>query len=205
MGRKSKYTIDQKVKAILDYKSGNSKVADICNALGLHQSGKDLYNWIAIYDKYGEAGFLPKERNKVYSKTLKDAAIQDYLIGKGSYKEIARKYEIWSSRTLENWVVKFLEYYDSEKPKPITNKNELEELRLENLQLKRELELKEKENILLIKIKKKESELNSRQGAFESKYIIIKEQHDTLQWSINWMCKVLHISRAGYYKWLHRT
>lgn len=25
------------------------------------------------------------------------------------------------------------------------------------------------------------------------------------QWSIAWMCKVLEVSKAGYYKWLHRT
>ena len=32
----------------------------------------------------------------------------------------------------------------------------------------------------------------------------IKFFHETKSWSINWMCKQLEISRAAYYKWLHR-
>ena len=37
----------------------------------------------------------------------------------------------------------------------------------------------------------------------ENKYLAIKYFYETKIWSINWMCKVLHISRASYYKWLH--
>jgi transposase InsO family protein len=38
----------------------------------------------------------------------------------------------------------------------------------------------------------------------ESKFMAIKFFYETKKWSINWMCKQLEISRAGYYKWLHR-
>lgn len=39
---------------------------------------------------------------------------------------------------------------------------------------------------------------------YESKYKAIKCFYEENQWSINWMCKQLEISRAAYYKWLHR-
>jgi len=39
---------------------------------------------------------------------------------------------------------------------------------------------------------------------YESKYMAIKYFSKTKNWSINWMCKQLDISRAAYYKWLHR-
>lgn len=39
---------------------------------------------------------------------------------------------------------------------------------------------------------------------YESKYRVIKYYHDNKGWNINWMCKHLSISRAAYYKWLHR-
>ena len=39
---------------------------------------------------------------------------------------------------------------------------------------------------------------------YESKYMAIKHFNETKNWSINWMCKQLAISRAAYYKWLHR-
>lgn len=38
----------------------------------------------------------------------------------------------------------------------------------------------------------------------ESKYIVIQFFYRKKNWSINWMCKQLEISRASYYKWLHR-
>lgn len=39
---------------------------------------------------------------------------------------------------------------------------------------------------------------------YASKFMAIKFFHETKKWSINWMCKQLEISRAAYYKWLHR-
>jgi len=38
----------------------------------------------------------------------------------------------------------------------------------------------------------------------ESKYMTIKFYYETEGWSINWMCEFFEISRAAYYKWLHR-
>lgn len=39
---------------------------------------------------------------------------------------------------------------------------------------------------------------------YESKYLAIQYFHTEKNWSIEWMCKQLEISRAAYYKWLHR-
>lgn len=39
---------------------------------------------------------------------------------------------------------------------------------------------------------------------YESKYLTVKYFHTEKSWGIEWMCKHLGISRAAYYKWLHR-
>ena len=39
---------------------------------------------------------------------------------------------------------------------------------------------------------------------FESKYIAIQHFYESKRWSIRWMCQQLNITRAAYYKWLHR-
>lgn len=39
---------------------------------------------------------------------------------------------------------------------------------------------------------------------YESKYLAIEYFYENNSWSINWMCKQLNVSRAAYYKWLHR-
>ena len=38
----------------------------------------------------------------------------------------------------------------------------------------------------------------------ESKYLAVRHFQTEKNWSIEWMCKQLEISRAAYYKWLHR-
>ena len=38
----------------------------------------------------------------------------------------------------------------------------------------------------------------------ESKYLAVRHFHAQRDWSIGWMCSQLGISRAAYYKWLHR-
>lgn len=38
----------------------------------------------------------------------------------------------------------------------------------------------------------------------EAKYLAIKYFYTEKKWNIEWMCKQLNVSRAGYYKWLHR-
>lgn len=40
---------------------------------------------------------------------------------------------------------------------------------------------------------------------FESKYLTIQHFQAEKGWSIRWMCRQLGISKAAYYKWLHRT
>lgn len=39
---------------------------------------------------------------------------------------------------------------------------------------------------------------------FESKYIAIQYFYTSKRWSIRWMCQQLGITRAAYYKWVHR-
>lgn len=38
----------------------------------------------------------------------------------------------------------------------------------------------------------------------ESKYLAIQYFYENKSWSIKWMCQQLEVSRAAYYKWLHR-
>ena len=39
----------------------------------------------------------------------------------------------------------------------------------------------------------------------ESKYLTVRHFHEERDWGIGWMCRQLGISRAAYYKWLHRS
>ncbi|HEX3040334.1 MAG TPA: transposase [Caproiciproducens sp.] len=47
---------------------------------------------------------MSKRGNKKYSKEFKLEVVQEYLTGKGSQREICKKYEIPAKRTLERWI-----------------------------------------------------------------------------------------------------
>ena len=44
-------------------------------------------------------------KNKAYSAELKLQAVQDYLAGKGSQREICRKYKISGHGRLQEWII----------------------------------------------------------------------------------------------------
>ena len=48
---------------------------------------------------------MSRRRNKKYSAELKLQAVQDYLTGGGSQREISKKYGIRDKRQLHNWVM----------------------------------------------------------------------------------------------------
>lgn len=118
MGRKSKYTTEEKVQAVLDFKNGIRGKTQICNDLGLNQSGMDLYRWIKQYDKYGEIVFHHKERNKEYSKDFKEMIIQEYFDGKGSLRDLSIKYNIPSCETLRQWIIRYNSHEELKDYKP---------------------------------------------------------------------------------------
>lgn len=104
MGRKSKYTIEEKVEAVLDYKSGKRGKAQICNDLGINHSRIDLYRWIQKYDKYGEEAFYPKRRNASYTQEFKEKIAREYLARKGSLRDLMIKHDICSDSTILGWI-----------------------------------------------------------------------------------------------------
>ena len=105
MGRKSLYSIDEKIQIINEYQKGEKSFTDIYTKYGL--AFTTIRKWEYIYETEGRLGFEVKQTNARYSKELKKNAIHDYLNGEGSYRDICKKYRIPSMTTLENWVKKY--------------------------------------------------------------------------------------------------
>ncbi len=55
---------------------------------------------------------LKKDKNKKYSKELKLKAVQSYLQGEGSLRELSKKYGIVHCEQLRRWVVWYNEHKD---------------------------------------------------------------------------------------------
>ena len=93
MGRKAKYTFEQKLQAVLDYQSGKKSAADIALELDMGKRGDDRINL--------------KEKHSSYSKKFKEQVVQDYMQNGLSHKELAAKYNISSRSVIIQWIKRY--------------------------------------------------------------------------------------------------
>ena len=105
----SKYSAKLKIAACEEYLSGEFSNKEICEKYGIHFNEKrhdsELSKWLKMYMKNGEAAFIHKKGNDIYSASFKEKVVQDYLEGKGSFAEITVKYNIRGNDTVRRWVL----------------------------------------------------------------------------------------------------
>ena len=108
MGRKAKYTFEQKLKAAQDYLSGKKSASDIAFELGMGKYGDNrIRQWASLYKANGQEALKPKERNSSYSKEFKEQVVQDYVQNGLSPYELATKYNIPSKTVIDQWIKRY--------------------------------------------------------------------------------------------------
>ena len=70
----------------------------------IEASTSTICRWIARYEAEGAAGFLPQGRNRVYCPELKTQVVADFLSGKGSTLELAKRYKVRNPNLVEVWI-----------------------------------------------------------------------------------------------------
>ena len=101
MPQRQKVSIEEKVKNVQAYLSGEISISEAVRRSGLARS--KVEEWARNYQAEGVAVFLP-HRNRVYSPELKTQAVREYLSGSGSMSDICKKYHIRSEKQLYNWL-----------------------------------------------------------------------------------------------------
>ena len=104
MGRKGKYSREEKLRAVQEYLDGKSSINSIANRLGVRHFAVKL--WINKYEALGADAFLT-EQNKHYSKSEKEQAVTAYLAGEDSLTDICNKFKIHSTTQLRQWIKKY--------------------------------------------------------------------------------------------------
>lgn len=104
MGRKGKYSREEKLNAVQEYLDGKSSMNSIANRLGVDQSSVKL--WVNKYEAMGADAFSTKQ-NKLYSESEKEQAVTAYLAGEGSLMNICNKFKIHSTTQLRQWIKKY--------------------------------------------------------------------------------------------------
>ena len=113
MGRKAKYTADQKAQACIDYLSGKKSALKIARDLGMGKQGDiRIWEWSKKYQAYGPSVFEETHRNKSYTKEFKEKVVKEYLSGKGSITDLAVEYAIPSTETLRQWISRYNDHIE---------------------------------------------------------------------------------------------
>lgn len=104
MGRKAKYSAEEKINAVREYLDGKESMSSIARRLEI--AFQSFKQWVKNYEAMGTDAFSTRQ-NKCYSKTEKEQAIAAYLAGEGSLMDICKKYKILSTRQLRSWIKKY--------------------------------------------------------------------------------------------------
>ena len=102
MSKRKRIKAEDKIRIAKACTSGIISLNAAAEQIGVHQSVVD--DWVRLYQTEGVAAFLPRERNRHYDPTLKESAVKDYLSGKGSLRDICRKYNIRDKIQLRTWI-----------------------------------------------------------------------------------------------------
>lgn len=98
---KKKISAEDKLSAVRQYLDGEGSQKHIASLYGVSQAS--FQQWLRNYNSIGAESFTRKG-NKKYTKELKEQAVRDYLLEKGSLNEICKKYGIRTKSRLLNWI-----------------------------------------------------------------------------------------------------
>ena len=89
MGRKAKYTFEQKLKACEDYLSGHKSASVIAEELSMEKRGEAVVRcWAKMYQANGPDILKETAVNSSYSKEFKTKVVEEYLCGAGSLSDL---------------------------------------------------------------------------------------------------------------------
>ena len=102
MGRKSKFSKEQKIEICRRYLDGSESVTSLAEEINVCIT--TVQRWIRIFQAYGDSAFDEKTANESYTKEFKRKVVEEYLAGESSLIDIALKYNIPSDSTVLAWV-----------------------------------------------------------------------------------------------------
>lgn len=113
MSKRKKIKAEEKIRIAKACADGTISLNAAAEQLGVHPSVVD--DWVRLYQTEGVESFLPRKENRRYDPTLKEAAVKDYLSGRGSIREICKIYKIRSTRQLREWIMVYNGHKDFKK------------------------------------------------------------------------------------------
>ena len=100
--RRKRYTAEQIIKIVKKNILQGISIKQLAKQYNIHHGS--IEEWIIQYKQNGVTAFLPEEHNRTYSEETKRKAVEAYLAGKGSQREITAKYGLRDRKRLRQWI-----------------------------------------------------------------------------------------------------
>ena len=113
MSEKKRIRLEEKVRIVKECIAGKISQAEAESQAGVSKTV--VADWIRLYSTEGVSAFLPKKGKRLYDPALKEAAVKDYLSGRGSIREICKIYKIRSTSQLREWIMVYNGHKDFRK------------------------------------------------------------------------------------------
>jgi transposase-like protein len=102
MPHKGKLPVAEKIKIVESYLSGEMGIKQIEAKYGVHNSTVD--EWVRRFNARGAIGLCETNSNRKYDSSLKTQAVESYLAGRGSLRDICVEYDISDRKMLRQWI-----------------------------------------------------------------------------------------------------
>jgi len=102
MPYKPKASPEEKVMLIKKYLAGEISAAKASEIARVDETS--FRDWIRIYRLEGTLGLVSDGRNRIYDPELKRNAVEAYLSGEGSLRDISSRFKLRSKRQLLDWI-----------------------------------------------------------------------------------------------------
>ena len=99
------FTKEEKLTIIKFYQEEPHSLIKVGEIFNVHPD--TIKDWLNDYNYFGEDGLERLWKQNFYSKEVKLAAVQDYLSGNYSLREVTRKYRLSGRTVLRNWLKKY--------------------------------------------------------------------------------------------------
>jgi len=103
MPQKSKISVEEKIKLVQDYLSGELAPSIFTRKYNMQE--QRLYEWVSLYKRRGIAGLIPATTTRKYLAETKCLAVEEYLSGTMSLNDICDKYDISRHSMLQRWIL----------------------------------------------------------------------------------------------------
>lgn len=114
MPQRGRLTPTEKIKVVEECLSGHDSICGLARKYGV--SDTTIWNWVRLYKACGAEGLTPAAKMRKYSVEVKTCAVEEYLSGWISQRDICEKYDISDKKMLRKWIKRYNSHEDFKQP-----------------------------------------------------------------------------------------